>query len=74
MAQQNDRVLLSVTAAIYRNEKENAAMHWVLQGQGKARGVACIFRGVRNKGQYKRVAKVRAARGGGGCPRGNFYF
>ena len=53
MAQQNDRVLLPVTAAIYRNEKENVAMYWVLHGRGKAIGVWCIFRGVCKKNQFK---------------------
>ena len=49
-------------------------MHWVLYGQGKARGVACIFREVRKKGQYKRVAKVRPLGGGGGVPPRKFLF
>ena len=73
MAQQNDRVLLSVTAAIYRNEKANAAMHWTWEGRGVII-VACIFRGVRKKDQFKREPKARASSGRGGGGRENFHF
>ena len=37
-------------------------MHWVLHEQRKASGVACFFRGVRKKDQFKRAPKARASR------------